>query len=168
MSKFPSILVYTAGLMSHRPAGFDGDDVLTVVKQYWKDSYGNIRQGPRPRPNFDQYQPDSIDILTVHPQKAILSSSFMTRSKVSVIGMALWSTDTTASPWTLTSTRCFQTMYAPFPVTQQRIDDVNSKLPTTIPNTSRRHAVMGLALPTLTCGSLLVNGPLHRQTARNG
>lgn len=27
----------------NEPAGFDGDDVLTVVKQYWKDSYGNIR-----------------------------------------------------------------------------------------------------------------------------
>jgi hypothetical protein len=53
MSKFPSILVYTARLMSYRPAGFDGDDVLTVVKQYWKDSYGNIRQGPRTRPNID-------------------------------------------------------------------------------------------------------------------
>lgn len=27
----------------NEPAGYDGDDVLTVVKQYWKDSYGNIR-----------------------------------------------------------------------------------------------------------------------------
>lgn len=27
----------------HRPAGFDGDAVLNVVKQYWYDSYGNIR-----------------------------------------------------------------------------------------------------------------------------
>jgi glucan 1,3-beta-glucosidase len=26
-----------------RPAGFDGNDVLSVVKQYWYDSYGNIR-----------------------------------------------------------------------------------------------------------------------------
>jgi hypothetical protein len=97
MSKFPSILVYTAVLMSYRPA------------------------------------------------KVILSSSFMTRSKVSVIGMALWSMDTMASQWTLTSTRCFQTRYTPFLLTQQRINDVNSKLPTTIPNTSRRHAVTGLA-----------------------
>ena len=27
----------------YRPAGFDGDDVLSVVRQYWYDSYGNIR-----------------------------------------------------------------------------------------------------------------------------
>lgn len=26
-----------------RPAGFDGADVLSAVKQYWLDSYGNIR-----------------------------------------------------------------------------------------------------------------------------
>ncbi|EIN11009.1 glycoside hydrolase family 5 protein [Punctularia strigosozonata HHB-11173 SS5] len=27
----------------NEPAGFYGDDVLTVLKQYWHDSYGNIR-----------------------------------------------------------------------------------------------------------------------------
>ncbi|KAJ7459150.1 exo-beta-1,3-glucanase [Mycena galericulata] len=27
----------------NEPAGFDGDDVLSVLKQYWLDSYGNIR-----------------------------------------------------------------------------------------------------------------------------
>ncbi|PFH52256.1 glycoside hydrolase family 5 protein [Amanita thiersii Skay4041] len=27
----------------NEPAGFDGDDVLSVTKQYWFDSYGNIR-----------------------------------------------------------------------------------------------------------------------------
>jgi len=27
----------------NEPAGFDGSDVLSVVKQYWLDSYGNIR-----------------------------------------------------------------------------------------------------------------------------
>ncbi|KAI5120782.1 hypothetical protein M0805_002409 [Coniferiporia weirii] len=27
----------------NEPAGFDGDAVLTVVRQYWDDSYGNIR-----------------------------------------------------------------------------------------------------------------------------
>lgn len=27
----------------YRPAGFDGQDVLNTVRQYWYDSYGNIR-----------------------------------------------------------------------------------------------------------------------------
>ncbi|EIN13909.1 exo-beta-1,3-glucanase [Punctularia strigosozonata HHB-11173 SS5] len=27
----------------NEPAGFDGDDILSVVRQYWYDSYGNIR-----------------------------------------------------------------------------------------------------------------------------
>jgi hypothetical protein len=39
-----------------------------------------------------------------------------------------------------------------FFMTQQRINDVNRRLPTTIPSTSRRRAVMGLASPALTCG----------------
>jgi glucan 1,3-beta-glucosidase len=27
----------------NEPAGFDGEDVLEAVEQYWKDSYGSIR-----------------------------------------------------------------------------------------------------------------------------
>lgn len=47
-------------------------------------------------------------------------------------------------------------------------NDMSSKSPTTIPSTSMRRAAMDLTSPASTCGYLLVNGPLHPQTARNG
>lgn len=37
------IHVYWPFTSAFRPAGFDGDDVLDVTRQYWLDSYGNIR-----------------------------------------------------------------------------------------------------------------------------
>ncbi|KAJ4499707.1 exo-beta-1,3-glucanase [Lentinula lateritia] len=37
----PSVVPIIAPL--NEPAGFDGSDVLSVVRQYWRDSYGNIR-----------------------------------------------------------------------------------------------------------------------------
>lgn len=42
MSPLESLCVHQI-LIRSRPAGFDGDEVLNVIKQYWKDSYGNIR-----------------------------------------------------------------------------------------------------------------------------
>ncbi|KAJ3757523.1 exo-beta-1,3-glucanase [Lentinula raphanica] len=37
----PTVVPIIAPL--NEPAGFDGSDVLSVIKQYWRDSYGNIR-----------------------------------------------------------------------------------------------------------------------------
>lgn len=41
---FKDSTVVTTIAPLNEPAGFYGNDVLSVVKQYWYDSYGNIRQ----------------------------------------------------------------------------------------------------------------------------
>lgn len=47
----------------NEPAGFDGDDVLSVTKQYWQTSYDTIRgQGDLIEVIHDAFQPlDSWD-----------------------------------------------------------------------------------------------------------
>lgn len=40
---FPREMAKSDLTSMYRPAGFDGDAVLSVVRQYWYDSYGNIR-----------------------------------------------------------------------------------------------------------------------------
>ena len=56
----------------HRPAGYYGDDALAVIRQYWRDSYGNIR--------WQDGTSESDTVVLIHDafQEASYWGNFMT------------------------------------------------------------------------------------------
>ncbi|KAG2336477.1 hypothetical protein BDR05DRAFT_1005832 [Suillus weaverae] len=94
----------------NEPAGFDGDDVLTVVKQYWKDSYGNIRY-----PYDSSTESNTVELIHDMFQSLSDWDGFIVNGYDGVT----------------MDTHIYQMF--------------SDELPTTIPNTSRKHAVTGLA-----------------------
>ena len=68
-----------------RPAGFDGDAVLSVVRQYWYDSYGNIRCAYMLLLFWNTTQLTGYDIiasLSARLRRATRSSCCMTHSSL--------------------------------------------------------------------------------------
>ncbi|OAX40065.1 glycoside hydrolase family 5 protein [Rhizopogon vinicolor AM-OR11-026] len=66
----------------NEPAGYDGDDVLEVVKQYWYDSYGNIRY-----PYGSSQQSNTVELIHDAFQSLSYWDGFMSSSDYQGVAM---------------------------------------------------------------------------------
>jgi glucan 1,3-beta-glucosidase len=74
----------------NEPAGFDGEDVLDTVKQYWLDSYGNIRFV---RSTFCLFLPYDIDISSRFPYGSSQQSNTLVLIHDAFQPLSYWAND---------------------------------------------------------------------------